>query len=143
MRTDSRNLPTSCLIAGVLFFTVLAGAASDAPGASSDNGQVAARIQRVENGVPSISLGVEKPPLRLNIARLMEIYKVPAVSVAVIDNFKIAWAKAYGVTEAGGTSPVTTHTLFQVGRPIGGAGCHGRSASAHATRMSTVQRPAT
>ncbi|MGA7446379.1 MAG: serine hydrolase [Terriglobales bacterium] len=115
MRTDSRNLPTSCLIAGVLFFTVLAGAASDAPGASSDNGQVAARIQRVENGVPSISLGVEKPPLRLNIARLMDIYKVPAVSVAVIDNFKIAWAKAYGVTEAGGTSPVTTHTLFQAG----------------------------
>jgi hypothetical protein len=28
----------------------------------------------------------------------MQLYKVPAVSIAVIENFKIAWAKAYGVT---------------------------------------------
>ncbi len=115
MRTDSRTLRTSCLTAGVFFFTVFAGAGSDAAGGSPNDGQVAVRIQRVENGIPSISLGADKPPLELNIARLMEIYKVPAVSVAVIDNFKIAWAKAYGVTEAGGTTPVTTHTLFQAG----------------------------
>jgi len=115
MRTHSRALRTAGLIAGVFAFTVLAGARSQPPVASSDDSQVAARIQRVENGIPSISLGVSEPPLQLSVPRLMEIYKVPAVSVAVIDNFKIAWAKAYGVTEAGGTTPVTTHTLFQAG----------------------------
>jgi CubicO group peptidase (beta-lactamase class C family) len=53
--------------------------------------------------------------LQLSVQKLMELYKVPAVSIAVIDDFKIAWAKAYGVTEAGGTTPVTTHTPFQAG----------------------------
>jgi CubicO group peptidase (beta-lactamase class C family) len=45
----------------------------------------------------------------------MEIYNVPGLSIAVMDNFEIAWAKGYGVTEAGGDTPVTTRTLFQAG----------------------------
>src|SRR5262249_9399570 len=40
---------------------------------------------------------------------------VPGVSVAVFDDYKILWAKGYGVTEAGQGKPVTTHTLFQGG----------------------------
>ena len=54
----------------------------------------------------------------------MKPYKVPALSVAVIDNFKIDWAKGYGVTDAGGTNPVTTRTLFQAGsisKPVASA----------------------
>jgi CubicO group peptidase (beta-lactamase class C family) len=54
----------------------------------------------------------------------MKLYKVPALSVAVIDNFKIDWAKGYGVTDAGGTNPVTTRTLFQAGsisKPVASA----------------------
>ena len=45
----------------------------------------------------------------------MKLFKVPAVSVAVIDDYKIAWAKGYGVTQAGGSMPVTNKTLFQAG----------------------------
>ena len=55
----------------------------------------------------------------------MQLYKVPGVSVAVIDNFKIAWAKGYGVTEAGGNTPVTAHTLFQaasISKPVSATG---------------------
>lgn len=83
------------------------------------------RIHRIETNVFSITLGEDESPLELNLLRLMELYKIPAVSVAVIDNYKIAWAKAYGVTEAGGTTPVTTHTLFQAGsisKPVTAAG---------------------
>ena len=83
------------------------------------------RIQRVEEDFPKVALGANEPPLELSLRKAMEIYKVPGVSVAVIDNYKIAWAKAYGVTEAGGTTRVTTHTLFQAGsisKPVAATG---------------------
>src|SRR5262249_62166674 len=52
---------------------------------------------------------------RLTVESLMQSYKVPGLSVAIIDNFKIADTRVYGVTEAGGTTTVTSHTLFQAG----------------------------
>jgi CubicO group peptidase (beta-lactamase class C family) len=33
----------------------------------------------------------------------------------LIDNYKIVWAKAYGIMDAGSNSPTTTETLFQAG----------------------------
>jgi CubicO group peptidase (beta-lactamase class C family) len=45
----------------------------------------------------------------------MEKFKVPALSIAVIDNFQIVWAKGYGVVAPDSKSPVTTKTLFQAG----------------------------
>ena len=45
----------------------------------------------------------------------MQNYKVPGVSVAVIDDFEVAWTKAYGVMEAGTNRAVTTETMFQSG----------------------------
>ncbi len=91
--------------------------------AQNDSGS-AARIQRVENGIAPIPLS-ESEPLKLNVERLMQIYKVPGISVAVVDNFKIAWAKGYGVIEAGSSTPVTTHTLFQaasISKPVAATG---------------------
>jgi CubicO group peptidase (beta-lactamase class C family) len=87
--------------------------------------ELAARIQRVENGIPPIPFSDTEPPLQLNIEQLMQLYKAPGLSVAVIDNFKIAWAKGYGVTEPGSHNPVTIHTLFQAGsisKPVAAAG---------------------
>lgn len=43
----------------------------------------------------------------------MAHYCVPAVSVAVIENGKIAWAKAWGVGDAGKPAAVTPNTVFQ------------------------------
>jgi CubicO group peptidase (beta-lactamase class C family) len=87
--------------------------------------KLADRIRRIENGLPPISLGEDEPPLQLTLQKLMELYQVPGLSVAVIDDFKIAWAKGYGVTEAGGTTPVTPGTLFQAGsvsKPVAATG---------------------
>jgi CubicO group peptidase (beta-lactamase class C family) len=72
----------------------------------------AARVARVEAGIASLPLPGEEP-LRLSMQRLMELYKVPGLSVAVFDNHSLVWAKAYGVTQAGGSEPVTIDTLFQ------------------------------
>ena len=92
---------------------------------TEDSSEAAKRIQRIENGLPILSSGGEGPRLALTLQKLMELYKIPGVSVAVIDNFKIAWAKGYGVTEAGTSNPVTPRTLFQAGsvsKPVAAVG---------------------
>jgi CubicO group peptidase (beta-lactamase class C family) len=48
-----------------------------------------------------------------SLAEQMAFYKVHGVSIAVINNGKIEWAKAYGVREAGTNSLVDVNTLFQ------------------------------
>jgi len=63
------------------------------------------RIRRVENGLL----------LRETIADRMAYHDVPGVSIAVINDLKVEWAKGYGVLELGGSEPVTPDTLFQAG----------------------------
>jgi CubicO group peptidase (beta-lactamase class C family) len=80
-----------------------------------------ARIARVETRLlfPVTIRG--KPPARMRLDQRMRDLKVPGVSIAVIDSFRIAWARGYGVREAGGTDPVTTETLFQaasISKPV-------------------------
>jgi CubicO group peptidase (beta-lactamase class C family) len=43
----------------------------------------------------------------------MASHKVPGFSIALIDQGELAWAKGYGVLEAGGDEVVTNETLFQ------------------------------
>src|SRR5580765_5903995 len=89
------------------------------------NADLATRIERVENGIPPIPISGSESPMQPNLEKLMELYKCPGLSVAVVDNFKIAWAKAYGVTESGSSTPVTVHTLFQAGsisKPVAATG---------------------
>lgn len=51
----------------------------------------------------------------------MAHYNVPGVSIAVVNDFEIEWARGYGLLKAGGDEPVTPDTLFQaasVGKPV-------------------------
>jgi len=71
------------------------------------------RRERIEISFrPAIVLD-EVPAEPFSLADRMRFYKVPGVSVAVIDNGEIAWARGYGVCEAGTERPVTPDTLFQ------------------------------
>lgn len=84
-----------------------------------------ARIQRIEANVVDIRIGQSEPPLRLDLQKLMQVYKVPGLSIAVIDNFKIVWAKGYGVIATGSTTPVIAKTLFQaasISKPVTATG---------------------
>jgi CubicO group peptidase (beta-lactamase class C family) len=45
----------------------------------------------------------------------MDFCNAPGVSIAVIDQYRIAWAKGYGGTERGSSTPVTPQTLFMAG----------------------------
>jgi CubicO group peptidase (beta-lactamase class C family) len=49
----------------------------------------------------------------LTLAQLMERMRVPGVSVAVIKDFEIHWAKGYGTADVTAGTPVTTDTIFQ------------------------------
>jgi CubicO group peptidase (beta-lactamase class C family) len=50
-----------------------------------------------------------------SLADRMEQYGVPGVSIAVIHDFQIEWAKGYGVLVAGGDETVSIDTLFHAG----------------------------
>ncbi len=89
-------------------------AAKPAMNAAASSGQEA-RIQRIEGLVLDLPMGEKELPLQLNLAQAMQVYNVPGLSVAVIDNYQIAWAKGYGVIETGSSTPVGTGTLFQAG----------------------------
>lgn len=55
------------------------------------------------------------------IEERMKHYGVPGVSIAVIDDFKIAWVKSYGVMDTVSKRPVTDSTLFQaasISKPV-------------------------
>ena len=75
----------------------------------------AARIEQIEKNTALIEQGGGKPPIQLPLTELMEKYRVPGLSIAVIENFQIAWVRCYGVIEAGSSQPVTPRTLFQAG----------------------------
>ncbi|MGB8952560.1 MAG: serine hydrolase domain-containing protein [Candidatus Aminicenantales bacterium] len=49
----------------------------------------------------------------MTLSDRMEYYNVPGVSIAVINEFALEWAKPYGVLKADSDQPVTTDTFFQ------------------------------
>ena len=70
-------------------------------------------IKRVEHGLlPAVLI---KGDPSWSIAERMKHYKVPALSIAVIKDFKIDWARAYGVKDLETNEPASTDTLFQAG----------------------------
>jgi CubicO group peptidase (beta-lactamase class C family) len=83
------------------------------------------RIQRVESGlIPISAQGQPEWDEAKTLAERMDHYLTPGVSIAVIDNYQIDWAKGYGVLEAGGNEDVTADTLFHAGsvaKPVSAA----------------------
>ena len=70
------------------------------------------RIQRVENGLQTPVSIKGQPRVNMTIAERLKFYKVPGVSVAVIDGGKVEWARGYGLSSPDGGKPVNTETLF-------------------------------
>lgn len=93
----------------LLVSDVAAGSASQ-PGAQAACPDTA-RMQTVERD--------------LNLGQLMRQRQIPAISIAVIENYRIVCAKGYGVTEQNGSTSVTPATLFLAGsisKPVAALG---------------------
>jgi len=52
---------------------------------------------------------------KFNILDRMDFYKVPGVSIAIVENGKIKWAKGYGDANTETGTKVDANTLFQAG----------------------------
>lgn len=104
-------------IAVVGFTRDFASASSSAQVAQAQpsSSSVEERIRRVEAGlVPAVIIkGAASPAMTL--AERMKFYKVPGVSVAVVNGGKVEWARGFGVKDVSTNEPVTTETLFQAG----------------------------
>ena len=60
-----------------------------------------------------VPVSATEAPLRMSLQEVMALYKVPGLSMAIVDGYRITQAKAYGVTDAASRTPVTSKTLFQ------------------------------
>ncbi len=75
--------------------------------------EVLERIKAVENNVTgSIILNDDRPG---TITERMAKYHVKGLSIAVIHDYKVEWAKGYGWADESEQRPVTTATLFEPG----------------------------
>jgi CubicO group peptidase (beta-lactamase class C family) len=83
--------------------------------AYSSYGQ-ANKILEVENGLIETReiLFADSLVPKFNIYERMQFYKVPSVSIALINNGKIEWAKSYGFADIEGKRPANANTIYQV-----------------------------
>ncbi|MGD2295246.1 MAG: serine hydrolase domain-containing protein [Candidatus Aminicenantes bacterium] len=91
---------------------------------SASSQELEEKIQRVENGLLGAFAVKGQPLQKMSIADRMELYRVPGVSIAVINNYKIEWAKSYGEKSVESADPVTPTTLFQaasISKPVAAA----------------------
>src|SRR5262249_49971559 len=105
-------------LGGILALTI----ALTAPAAMRTDGDTAAAMMaRIEGAQPVNRQGYDG----FTLEQLMSRFGVPGVGVAVISDFKIHWAKAYGVADVTSGSKVDTDTIFQaasISKPVNAMG---------------------
>ncbi len=73
-------------------------------------------LSDIENHLPDFAPGSMIVPSTQDghsVAERMAGYHIPGLSIAVIDEYQVQWAKGYGILKAGGTDAVTPQSLFQ------------------------------
>lgn len=99
------------VLLGVLGLVSLAGGAES----------LSDRIGRVENSLESTTAVAGRCAGRFTLTERMRFYQTPGVSIAVIENGEIAWARGYGRLETGKDELVAEHTRFQaasISKPV-------------------------
>jgi CubicO group peptidase (beta-lactamase class C family) len=98
-----------------LFVLSLIVPGADREASSPGSRDLGARIKRIKNGlIKDPGFVIKGQPLNTaTIWDRMKQYRVPGVSIAVINDNRIEWEEGYGVKEIGGSEPVTPDTLFQ------------------------------
>lgn len=78
-------------------------------------------IETIEHGLLKPSGKSSRPRKKMELSQRMEYYKVPGISIAIVDQGELAWAKGYGVMEAGKEREVAAETIFQaasISKPV-------------------------
>jgi len=96
---------------------------SDTVYISNDTSGIIEQISKIENGLLPAVIIENEDSVFYSIIERMQYYDVPGLSIAVIKNNEIEWAKSYGVKEKGTSDIVTLNTMFQaasMSKPITG-----------------------
>lgn len=83
--------------------------------ASSNDEVLVETLRQIETGLRPAIRPVDAATEHWTIIERMRHYSVPAVSLAIVHDGKLALAKAYGEVQSGFGEPVTTDTVFSVG----------------------------
>ena len=85
------------------------------------------RISRIENGLqPNLQIQGDSIP-NYNIEERLKELGIPGVSIAVINEGQLEWAKGYGIADSSENRPVTTETMFLAGsisKPVAAIRAH-------------------
>lgn len=106
------------LVVGAVCVAVVSGLAVGVVGSQDDRAALIARIEAAQaSGEGELDA--------LTLSGLMDRFHVPAVSVAVIRDFQIHWARSYGVADVASGARADTDTLFQaasISKPVAAVG---------------------
>jgi len=109
---DLQQKMLSLLIAGCLVCLYSCQSTESEP---SVDPEVTEAMDAIENGLLPAVLPAGDSLTRFTLAERMEYYHVPGVSIAILKDGKIHWAKGYGVADSLQGTTVDTNTLFQAG----------------------------
>jgi CubicO group peptidase (beta-lactamase class C family) len=76
--------------------------------------EIEEKIRQVENNLGGW-LQIQDSVNEWNLQQRMEFYHIRGLSIAVVHNYIIEWARGYGVADTATKKPVTVQTLFQAG----------------------------
>jgi len=100
------------LISSVTFSIIVCCATASAQQNNGNTKATEDTIQMVENNL-SGQVHIQDSVNTWSIAKRMKENNVFGLSIAVISDYTIAWAKGYGFADTALQTPVTVHTLFQ------------------------------
>lgn len=98
-----------------LAVALAASAGAQAPAPSGGETPAAGIGERIVGGLRPFVRVTNGRDTSYTLADRMRHYRVPGVSIAVVDGGRVVWAQGFGTTEAGGTQRVDTATRFQAG----------------------------
>jgi CubicO group peptidase (beta-lactamase class C family) len=101
------TVPT--ILVAVLMTTVQFSNSAPPAATTPEDTSAAAMMARIEAPQVPDRQGFDN----LTLKQLMERFRVPGVSIAVIKDFEIHWAKGYGIADVSSSAPVTPDTMFQ------------------------------
>jgi CubicO group peptidase (beta-lactamase class C family) len=99
------------LVAGVCF----AGCTTTPPPGAGISASSAFTAQQAPGSLNPAELNGTLATFDTYAEKARQRWNVPGMAVAIVKDGKIIFAKGYGVKTAGGSSPVTTDSVFQIG----------------------------
>lgn len=112
---------------GIYFCLILFLLINCSPTSEKDQKLLQERIVRIENGLqPNLQIQGDSIP-NYNIEERLQELGIPGVSIAVINNGEIEWAKGYGIADSAENREVTPETMFLAGsisKPVAALRAH-------------------